>query len=408
MALNKLLESRSLNKEFTDLAKTQAILDRAKQVMDRSLLTPAIREWMVSKGITPEQLMSGQITPEQRAELGRFIVQARGTSEMKNVETMLNDPKLGPEVAMAIDRPKWLESLKIAEKLHPEEAYRGRPDGVNERIANVQRDAMRFFRTSPRTPAATPATPATPAAPSADVVAPPPAAPAAPAAPSQRDVRVVDSGPQSAPGSQSLGLPTEADRERRISTAKELGQTIGKAVGEMPSKIRSLNSTLVHLDRLEALAKDDKTFQGSLAELQKTVGSAFNSLGIPAFTDRVANSEQYMASVAELLKERLASKDYGSGTGVSNLDLIAAGAPLPELTKTAAGRKLIIDALREDSIMARKDMEAARKWYETNNDMAGFRWPSEIRREKLEYTAKKHGISVYEVYRRAKASKIDF
>ena len=97
--------------------------------------------------------------------------------------------------------------------------------------------------------------------------------------------------------------------------------------------------------------------------------------------DKTANTELYIAHVAELMKDRLASKDYGSGTGVSNLDLLAAKEPLPQLARTREGRALIMDALDKDTAQSIEDAKAAREYFDSNNySLRGFKFPSESRK----------------------------
>lgn len=142
-------------------------------------------------------------------------------------------------------------------------------------------------------------------------------------------------------------------------------------------KIPLLNSTLRRLDRLEQLTKDDRAYSAAGAEIKTTLGSVAQSLGLPIAKEKTANTEEYIAHFAELLKERLQSKDYGSGTAVSNLDLLAAGRPLPEVMKTQTGKMQVIQALKADSTRALQDASAARDYFGKNSSLVGFRYPSE-------------------------------
>lgn len=169
-----------------------------------------------------------------------------------------------------------------------------------------------------------------------------------------------------------MGQPPEIQ-----AAANEMGGIHAKRVGALEEKIPSLNSTLRRLDRVEMLTKDDKTYAAAGAELKTQLNSIAQAVGVKMNVDKTANTEQYIADLAELLKERLASKDYGSGTGVSNLDLATAGRPLPEVVKTAAGRLSIINALRADTQRALKDAQAARSYFQQNKTLDGFTYPSE-------------------------------
>lgn len=161
-----------------------------------------------------------------------------------------------------------------------------------------------------------------------------------------------------------------ADEARGANDAK-----YAQALGE---KIPSLNNSLRVLDRLEQLTGNDQTYAAAGAEIKTQLNSVAQSLGMPLNVAKTANTEEYIARFSELLKERLASKDYGSGSGISNLDLATAGRPLPELTKTAQGRMQIIQALKADAKRALGDATAARSYFEQNRNLSGFRFPSEI------------------------------
>ncbi len=166
---------------------------------------------------------------------------------------------------------------------------------------------------------------------------------------------------------------------------KEKGQLDAKRVQALEEKLPSLNLTSRRLDRLAQLTRDDKAYAAAGAELKTTLGSIAQSLGLNVAKEKTANSEEYIAHVAELLKERLSSKDYGSGTGISNLDLATAGRPLPEIAKTAQGRKQIIDALKLDVERAQLDSIGARDYFEKKSTLSGFRFPSENKNEQPPY-----------------------
>lgn len=150
-------------------------------------------------------------------------------------------------------------------------------------------------------------------------------------------------------------------------------------VAGLEQKLPSLHSTMKRLDRLETLTKDDKTYAAAGAELKTQLGSIAQSFGLEVNKTKTANSEEYIAHIAELMKDRLASKDYGSGSGVSNLDLLSAAKPLPELAKTQQGRMQIISAIRADTNAAITDSTAARDHFAKNNSLRDFRYPSETR-----------------------------
>lgn len=190
--------------------------------------------------------------------------------------------------------------------------------------------------------------------------------------------------PEAVGGGPGVGVgPTPA---QRIS-AETMGKNDAERVSALEQKLPSQMSTLRRLDRMEALTKDDQTFAAKGAELKKELGSLAQAFGLKIDPSKTANTETYLAQVGELLKDRLGSKDYGSGSGVSNLDLISASGPLPELAKTAQGRLQIIQAIRADTQRNISDAQSARDYFDSNRgSLRGFKYPSEIEAEKAGLT----------------------
>lgn len=167
--------------------------------------------------------------------------------------------------------------------------------------------------------------------------------------------------------------PTQA------AAATVVGKGDAERVLALEQKIPNMVASLRRLDRMEQLSVGD-TYAAAGAEIKTLLGSVAQGFGLPVQKEKTGNTEEYIAHVAELLKDRLASKDYGSGTGISNLDLIAATKPLPELAKTETGRQQIIGAIRADTNRAMKDALAAREHFQQNMSLRGFKYPSELER----------------------------
>lgn len=186
------------------------------------------------------------------------------------------------------------------------------------------------------------------------------------------------------------GMSTDTANRAKAEGAAQEGKFKDDAtrVTALEQKLPSLFSTSRRIDKLEALTKDDKTYAAAGAELKTQLGSISQAFGLKVNQAKTANSEEYLAHIAELMKDRLASKDYGAGTGVSNLDLLAASKPLPELARTTQGRQQIITALRADTQRAIQDSQAASDYFAQNNSLRGFRYPSESAEVKAPTTAK--------------------
>lgn len=166
------------------------------------------------------------------------------------------------------------------------------------------------------------------------------------------------------------------------SAAETSGKEEAQLVSGYRQKIPTLNTTLRRLDMLERLNVDDRTYAAAGSEFKTMLGSIAQTFGLEIAKDKTANSELYLAQIGELMKDRLASKDYGSGTGVSNLDLLAARQPLPELAKTQQGRAEIIQAIRADTQGSIRDLTAATQHFDRNLSLSGFQYPSSTERER--------------------------
>lgn len=177
-------------------------------------------------------------------------------------------------------------------------------------------------------------------------------------------------------------LPAKAGRDVEVARQKELLKVNTKQYDEFRDKIPALNATVRSLDRLQQLADSGQTFSNAGADFKMQLSNIAQALRIKINVDELASSELARQQLAELLKARLGSKDYGSGNAVSNLDLIAAREPLPDLIKSPEGQKKIIRALAQDARESLEDIKAFRSRFESNRgDMTGFRFPSEQRTE---------------------------
>jgi hypothetical protein len=180
------------------------------------------------------------------------------------------------------------------------------------------------------------------------------------------------------PGAAGMSPVVSAEVERGKTGALRSASNHADLIAEYEKKIVPLTGTMVRLDRLEQLNASDKTYAAAGAEFKQQLNSIAQAFGVKVDPMRAANNDLYIAQLGELLKERLGSKDYGSGVSVSNLDTITATKPLPDLAKTREGRAQIIDALRADAKRSFTDISSARNfYYDNNNSLTGFRYPSE-------------------------------
>lgn len=121
----------------------------------------------------------------------------------------------------------------------------------------------------------------------------------------------------------------------------------------------------------------DNTFSGSTANFATGIGNLATTLGVanPDIIRKVGMSEQATTDVAELVRTKI--KALGSGTAISNMDLLFTNRSMPDLLKTPVGRKMVIKAMQADLDLISKDHHAARKYFDDHNgSLSGFVAPS--------------------------------
>jgi len=111
----------------------------------------------------------------------------------------------------------------------------------------------------------------------------------------------------------------------------------------------------------------DTVFSGTAANFATDMGNLATTLGVasPDLVRKVGNSEQAIADVAELVRSKI--KALGSGSAISNTDLLFTNRSMPDLLKTPSGRKMIISAMKADIQNISGDHQAARQWFDSHN-----------------------------------------
>jgi hypothetical protein len=163
------------------------------------------------------------------------------------------------------------------------------------------------------------------------------------------------------------------EQKQAGAAAGVTGQTEATIAAKLPTEIQQILQTSTVLNRLKSLSKE--AYSGAGSEAKTTLGRLYETFGFEP-PDKAVQSEVYLAQFAELLKERLQSKAYGVGTGVSNLDLLAAKQPLPKLANTEKGREEIINAIEFDLKTAANDKSAQLAHWKKNKNFNDFEFPS--------------------------------
>jgi hypothetical protein len=116
---------------------------------------------------------------------------------------------------------------------------------------------------------------------------------------------------------------------------------------------------------MSALNQSGKIINGPWPEAQKVLQ---RTLGVNQ--EGVSASEFYDKLNLSQLRDSL--KAYGSGTGISNLDLLTAMKSLPGRENTPEGRQMILDTMQAASVSNIKNFQEAEKYYQQNRTLSGF------------------------------------
>lgn len=191
------------------------------------------------------------------------------------------------------------------------------------------------------------------------------------------DPRYVLAGSRQAVSNQNISVDTKAEQAGMVEMAK----LDAKAVNDLREKRSAASMTLPILKRLEKATADGKTYSGTFAEFKTGMGRLLDSIGIKGVNiDKVSSSEQYAADIAELVRSKI--KALGSGSAISNTDLLFTQRSMPELLKTPEGRMAIIRAMRADLTSVVEDADAADAYFRENRgNLGGFKSPSSKRME---------------------------
>lgn len=122
----------------------------------------------------------------------------------------------------------------------------------------------------------------------------------------------------------------------------------------------------------------DRALAGGLAGAATRAGATVSgALGLPV-PESVSNSEQFAARAGGLFKDMLSA--FGSGNGISNLDLMTVKDQLPDLAKSHEGRQKIIAAMYKAADINKYNADKAREDYMANRPIqfdttAGGKYP---------------------------------
>jgi hypothetical protein len=174
-------------------------------------------------------------------------------------------------------------------------------------------------------------------------------------------------------GASQVNVNTEVEKAGRIELAKLDAKRVEelRAAGDAARRLGPV------LKRMEQASANDSTYTGKFADWAVDLGNIAVSLNLADANTikKVGLSEQYVADLAELVRNKI--KAMGSGSGISNIDLLFTNKSMPELLKTKEGRLQIIQAMRTDMENIMLDANAADTHFRDNDgSLRGFEHPS--------------------------------
>lgn len=123
------------------------------------------------------------------------------------------------------------------------------------------------------------------------------------------------------------------------------------------------------VNRMKRAVESDNTTHGIGAETVATLQNVAVTLGDKDLAARASTNEQYIGDVANLVREKI--KALGSGTAISNTDLLFTKQSMPDLLKTKQGKLKIFDAMQKDLAYIKEEAASADKHFRTNKGSLG-------------------------------------
>jgi hypothetical protein len=146
-------------------------------------------------------------------------------------------------------------------------------------------------------------------------------------------------------------------------------QAASKAIAEGRATFPKAISALKTVQQMDALNQGGQLIDGPIPAAQLAVMRAWGNI-TGDMSDRVSMSELYNKLNLTQLRDSL--KAYGSGTGISNLDLLTAMKTLPGLENTSQGRAMILEFMQGDMMSTIQNQIAAEEYFKRNHTLNGF------------------------------------
>lgn len=165
------------------------------------------------------------------------------------------------------------------------------------------------------------------------------------------------------------GALVNVDQRAEGAGYKKKAEEDAQLVSAMKQKSIAGTNMLGPITRMEQM-NEAGIPEGPLANVEQGLGKLAVSLGAgDELKARTARGEQYFAAAADVIREKI--KALGSGSAISNVDLLFTRQSVGDLTNTQAGRRLILKAMRQDLENIRTSSAAAEKHFYENQESPG-------------------------------------
>lgn len=341
----------------------EAMLGMLRQRMGTQMLTPAIKEWAMVNNVPIQDIIEGRVPDDKRASLMQFINLARGTSQIKNAQAILDprNPEFSNTVKLLSNQTLVSKMMQAAEQDVPLSAYQGQPIEVrNQKVLERFWELLRQNSVgtsagqplpiageagnlhppvaAPSAPPARPALPAPPApAAAAPSAAPGPAGPeGAPSSPFDEFIR-----PTPLQGNQ----PGVIQNEQQQAQQKAIVELAEKRASEYVEKevypgLKSADDMRTSAIIARQLLEKDPQLTGSMKPLMSEFANFMTTLGLaPERAQQFATNQSLFRSQAmlQVLAKQLEQK--GVQTESDALRIMQAGI---DPSKPAAANRFMI------------------------------------------------------------------
>ena len=181
---------------------------------------------------------------------------------------------------------------------------------------------------------------------------------------------------QPAPARGMTANEIKAQEKGVAATAEVNAKKFAEDYQAARTDLEKLGNLKQSASRMQDLTSNSEVFNGPLADTLTSLGGMVSYFDPKdSLAQKASNSQQYFASLQDLVRDKL--RAYGSGTAVSNLDLLTAEKSQAALSTTAEGKKRILEAIVDDMTRTESILQSKKDYYEKHSTLSGWSPPPE-------------------------------